>query len=197
MALCEQVYSILIVSGSEKFNNALTAALPENRYHPVRTVPGVGAAKRVLLERGYDIVIINTPLPDDYGTRLAIDLASETGCGVMLFVKSDSFAEICDQVESYGVLTISKPANGQMVLQSLLLLCATRERLRKMEQKTASIEEKMEEIRIINRAKWALIDEFKMTEEDAHHYIVRQAMNSCTSKKSVAEEIIKKYGGSR
>lgn len=193
MSLREQVYSVLLVSNSQKFNQSLIAALPENKYEPIKVVSGMGAAKRELLERGYDIVIINTPLPDDYGTRLAIDLSSEIGLGVMLFVKSENFNEVYDQVTDYGVLTVSKPASGQIVLQSMLLLCATRERLRRMEKKTASIEEKMEEIRVVNRAKWVLIDELKMSEADAHRYIERQAMNSCLTKKAVAEKIIEQY----
>lgn len=193
MSLREQVYSVLIVSNSEKFNHSFLSALPSERYLPVKTVCGVGAAKRELLNRSYDIVVINTPLPDDYGTRLAIDLSSEIGLGVMLFVRNDNFDEVYDQVTDYGVLTVSKPASGQIVMQSLNLLCATRERLRRMEKKTASIEEKMEEIRVVNRAKWVLIDELKMTEADAHRYIERQAMNSCVTKKEIAERVISRY----
>ena len=190
----ENVYSVLLVSAAEKFNSSLINALPTERYGPIKVVSGVGIAKRELLERSYDIVLINTPLPDDFGTRLAIDLSTDLGLGVIIFVRSENFSEVYDQVTDYGVLTVSKPANGQILLQSMLLVCATRERLRRMEKKTASIEEKMEEIRLVNRAKWVLIDNLKMNEAEAHRYIERQAMNSCTPKKQVAEEIIKQYG---
>ena len=67
------------------------------------------------------------------------------------------------------------------------------ERLRKSEKKSLSIEEKMEEIRLVNRAKWLLIDELKMSEPDAHRYIEKQAMDRFVSKREVAEEIIKTY----
>ena len=66
-------------------------------------------------------------------------------------------------------------------------------RLRKSEKKALSIEEKMEEIRIVNRAKWLLISELKMDEQGAHRYIEKQAMDRCISKRIVAEEIIKTY----
>ena len=36
---------------------------------------------------------------------------------------------------------------------------------------------KMDEIRIVNRAKWVLITQLKMDEAQAHHYIERQAMD--------------------
>ena len=75
----------------------------------------------------------------------------------------------------------------------IALLCGTRERLRRMEQKTASIEEKMEEIRLVNRAKWLLIEQLRMTESEAHRYIEKQAMDRCVTKRSIAENIISMY----
>ena len=65
--------------------------------------------------------------------------------------------------------------------------------MRKSFKKALSIEEKMEEIRIVNRAKWLLISELKMDEQGAHRYIEKQAMDRCISKRIVAEEIIKTY----
>ena len=65
--------------------------------------------------------------------------------------------------------------------------------LEKVRKKALSIEEKMEEIRIVNRAKWLLIGELKMDEQGAHRYIEKQAMDRCISKRIVAEEIIKTY----
>ncbi len=193
MGIREKVYSVLLVSGSEKFSRALLEALPERRYYPIRVVMGVSAARQELLERRYDIVLINTPLPDDYGTRLAIDLSNDIGLGVMIFVKSENFSDVYDQVTDYGVLTVQKPASAMIVSQSMLLLCATRERLRRMEKKTASLEERMEEIRLVNRAKWLLIDKEGMSEQDAHRYIEKTAMDRCVTKGEVARDIIDNY----
>ena len=73
------------------------------------------------------------------------------------------------------------------------ILLSAREKLRKTEKKSLSIEEKMEEIRIVNRAKWILIRELKLDEPEAHRYIEKQAMDRCISKRIVAEDIIKTY----
>ena len=72
-------------------------------------------------------------------------------------------------------------------------LASARERLRKFEKKTLSIEEKMAEIRLVNKAKWLLIGELHMDEPDAHRYIEKQAMDRCISRREIAEEIIKTY----
>ena len=51
----------------------------------------------------------------------------------------------------------------------------------------------MEEIRMVNRAKWLLISELQMDEPQAHRYIEKQAMDRCISRRKIAEEIIKTY----
>lgn len=193
MDLKERVYSLLIVSAAEKFNRSVSELLPENQFTPLIFVPDVGAAKRTLLERSFDIVIINSPLPDDFGTRLAIDICSSSATAVLLLVKAEHYHEIYSRVLPFGVLTVSKPITAQMLSQSMLLLCGTRERLRTMEKKTASVEEKIEEIRIVNRAKWILIDQLKMSEAEAHRYIEKQAMDRCVSRRVIAENIIATY----
>ena len=52
----------------------------------------------------------------------------------------------------------------------------------------------MEEIRLINRAKMLLMQNLSMTEENAHKYIEKEAMNRCVKKILIAEEVIKSYG---
>ena len=82
-----------------------------------------------------------------------------------------------------------------MVSQNLRVLCAMRERLRHMKSKQATVEEKIEEIRLTNRAKWLLIECLHMTEPDAHRYIARKAMDQKITKREAAEQIIQTYRG--
>ena len=193
MEYAERRYSVLVVSSSEKFNRSLLSLLPEDRFYPVSLSPDNSAARRVLAESRFDIVMINTPLPDDFGTHLALDACEGSGAGVMLFVKAEHYPDIAARVSPFGVLALSKPVTAQTVAQSLTLICATRERLRRMEQKTASVEEKIEEIRIVNKAKWLLIDQLKMTEQEAHRYIEKQSMDRCVTRRTIAENILATY----
>lgn len=193
MSLKERCYSILIVSATDSFVSAFDGLLPESRYSPVRTVTSISAAKRTVAERSYDFVIINSPLPDDIGTRFAIDICASNRTAVLLLVKAEIHAGIHDKVADYGVFTLPKPTTKPIMTQALNWMESMRERLRQFEKKSTSIEEKMAEIRIVNKAKWILISELKMSEPDAHRYIEKQAMDQCVSKKSIAENIIKTY----
>ena len=189
----ERCYSVLTVSSSLKFNESIRGLLPESRYFPVMVMRDAASARRELLEQSYDLVIINAPLTDEFGTRLALDVCDRSGAGVLLMVKAEHYPDIEAKVTPHGVLTLSKPTSSQMFAQSVRMLCITRERLRGMEKKTATIEEKMEEIRLVNRAKWLLIEELKMTEQEAHRYIEKQAMDLCVTKLVVAEQILSTY----
>lgn len=193
MPFKEHIYSVLIVSAAEKFNHSLRALFPEKDYHPVHFVSSVGEAQRSIVERPYDLILINAPLPDDFGRKLAIDVCTDRGSVAMLLVKSDIYAEIYDKVVDYGVLTMPKPTTVPIITQSLDYMRATRERLRRLEKKTVSLEDKMAEIRIVNRAKWALIESCKMTEADAHRYIEKQAMDRCVTRREIAESILQTY----
>lgn len=196
MSLKERVYSVLIVSAADSFNTSMTALLSESAYHPIKFASSVSIAKRAILERSYDFIIVNSPLPDDIGTRFAIDAGATKGTVILFLVRSDMHAELYDKVAEHGVFTLSKPTSKQIMMTALDWMASARERLRKFEMKTLSIEERMEEIRLVNRAKWLLISELKMEEPEAHRYIEKQAMDRCVSKREIAESIIKIYSRS-
>lgn len=193
MSLKESVYSVLIVSSSERFNTSLTALLSPQNYVPVDIVSSISYARKKLSEKKYDLVIINAPLPDEFGRQFAIDACSDKSTVVMLFVKSEIYDEIYAKVREYGVLTLRRPTSVPVMKQALDWMRTISCRLEKIEQKTQTLEEKMAEIRIINRAKWALIDSCRMTEADAHRYIEKQAMDRCVTRRNIAETILQTY----
>ena len=187
--------SVLIVSSSVKAEEYLRDILDTAQFSPVVTASGAGEAKRMQLENHYDLVLINAPLADDFGTELAIEIAEDSASGVILFVKNELFEQVSYKAEDYGVLTVAKPGSRQGIYQAIKLLVATRRRIKTFENKAVTLEAKMKEIRLINRAKWILIDRFKMSEADAHKYIEKTAMDNCVKRGEIAENIIRTYEG--
>ena len=184
-------YSVLSVAAAEKFHTSLRELLPSGRYNPVHSAFDAAEARRRILESRYDIIVISAQLRDEFCTHLAQHFAENSGAGILLLVKPEYYSDVSAQVTPLGVLTLAKPTSPQLMLQCMELLCGTRERLRRMEQKSASIEDKMAEIRLVNRAKWVLIERQGMSEQDAHRYIEKQAMDRCVPKRVVAEEILR------
>lgn len=192
MNLKECVYSMLIVSSSNTLNSALRSLFDERIYFPVHIVSSISAAKLAMNEREYDFLIINSPLHDEQGINYAIDLCSKSDVIVLLMVSSEIHDEIYSKVAPYGVYTLPKPTSRAILERALAWMISSRERIRRYENKNLSIEHKMEEIRLVNRAKWALISHYNMSEPDAHRYIEKLAMDRCVTRKEIADEIIKK-----
>ncbi len=193
MKFKEQVYSVLVVSASEKFNQVLPEIFSVPSFSPVSIVSNVSAAKRAITEHDYDFLVVNSPLPDDSGVLFAIDTVSGSNTVVLFLVRAEQYDDLYGKLAEHGVFLMQKPASKAAFQTASGWLISARERLRKTEKKTLSIEEKMNEIRLVNRAKWLLISELKMTEPDAHRYIEKQAMDRCVGKRQIAEEIIKTY----
>jgi AmiR/NasT family two-component response regulator len=190
MVFQERTYSVLLVSAGEKFARTLSGLLPPTDFFPITTVRSADEARRRLLSTSYDLVLINAPLPDELGTRLAMDVCSGSEAGVLLLVGSELYREVCAQVTEYGVLTLSKPTSSQLLSHSLRALCAMRERLRRQGEKQATVEDKIQEIRLVNRAKWALIQHRGLTEEEAHRHIEKSAMDRRVSRREAAQRIL-------
>ena len=193
MIFRDETYSVLLVSASEKFNTVTASLLPGSEFWPVTVVKTAGEAQRRLLEKEYDVVLVNTPLPDEFGSRLAVDVCLRTQAGVLLLVKREIHDEIYYKVMESGVITLPKPISEQTMSQMLRTLCAVRERLRHAEERQSSVEQKIEELRLVNRAKWRLIENLHMTEEDAHRTIRRHAMDRRISQREAAEDILRTY----
>ena len=72
-------------------------------------------------------------------------------------------------------------------------MISAREMLRTVEKKAGKAEDKLQEIRIVNKAKWFLIDNEDMSESDAHRYIEQQAMAAGITKRQAAQIVIDRY----
>ena len=196
MIFQERTYAVLIVSASEKFDTQMRALLPGTDYYPIHSAASVGQAKRRLLETAYDLVLILAPLKDDFGSQLAVDICAESSAGALLFVRGELLDGVSAGVAEHGVMVLPMPTSSALVSQSLRMLCAQRERLRRMEARQQSVEEKIEEIRLVNRAKWLLIENEHMSEAEAQHYVEKQSMDRRITKRQAAEDIIRSCGKS-
>ena len=192
MATEKRKYRVLVADSGDKIYEYISQSLPCGDYDPIVKAGDAGEVRRMMLDTPADIVIINTPLRDEFGTELAIDLAEGTA-GVLLLVKNELYDQVCYKAEDNGVLTLSKPTSRQGFYSAVKLLTAMTARLSRLEKVNHTLQEKMADIRVVNRAKWLLIEHHHMKEQDAHYFIEKQAMDTRLSRREVAENIIRSY----
>ena len=185
--------SVLIVSKTDKPIEFIKEVLPKNDFYPILSAANAGEAKRALINSDVDIVIINTPLGDDFGMRLAIDIVTERKSGVLLLVKTELYEEVSYKMEQYGVLTLTKALNRTTLYQTVKLLSATSNKIRRLEENAQRLEKRLHEMKTVNKAKGYLIEFEGLTEEEAHKFIEKDAMDNCIRKIDAAKKIIDKY----
>ncbi len=181
-------HSILIVSSSEQFVMAVKSTLVG--FVTIEVRRSAALARRTLLEREFELVVISEPLPDELGENLAMDVMEKSRSLVLLFVPREKYGDTLERVTDSGVLVIASPASRGLIDKGVRFLLATGKRLRKLEQRTRQAEEKLEETRLISQAKILLVEKRHMSEDDAHRYIGKLAMDEGMTRKYIAEQII-------
>lgn len=186
-------HSVLIVSASARETESIRGLLLESGFARVSVAADAAtAAERCGMEQ-HDIVIISSPIQGESGVRLACGITEQGYAGVLLLVKNEQYEELFRRVERYGVMLLPKPVSRTLFLQALRLLAAMRERMRGAEDRARTLETRMNEMKMVERAKWVLVEYLKMSEAEAHRYIEKQAMDRRTTRGEIAEGILKTY----
>ena len=183
----------LIVTSGEKSLSVITSILSQASIADITSVNTAGEARRLLIENEYDICIINSPLPDETGENLSCMIAEKAICQPIIIVKNENYDLISSRVEDYGVLTVSKPVNRAMLWTAMKLALAANRRIKAVRKENMILLRKIEDIRIVDRAKCILVSQLSMCEPDAHRYIEKHAMDMRITKREAAEEILKIY----
>lgn len=185
--------SALIISNSEKSIIYLTEVLKKAAVTSITNISNAAEARRLLIEKDFDLCIINAPLPDEFGESLARNIASKGISEVILIVKAEVYDEVSAKTEDFGVITISKPISKTLLWNALKMASVTHKKIMAVQNENKKLLQKIEDIKNVDRAKCILISHFSMTESEAHRYIEKQAMDMRTTRREVAEEILKVY----
>jgi len=183
----------LVVSGSDKGLDAVGQLLKSSGYGRITSINNGSEARRIIDTNEFELVIINTPLQDEFGHELSIMIAESSTAGIILICKSDIADDVSEKVGDFGVCVVPKPLNKMIFHQSLKLVQATRSRMLGLKKENVKLLTKIDEMRLINRAKCTLMQYLKFTEPQAHKYIEKQAMNTRQTRREVALRILATY----
>ncbi len=181
---------VFVISKSDKGFNAVKELLSFDKNVSYTFAKSGGEARRIIMSEEFDIAIVNAPLGDEFGDSLCTELCETAFCETIMLVKSDLFDEVSYTVGEYGVLTISKPVSKVLFHQTYMLAVAGRRRSDNLRKENKKLLSKIEEIKLVERAKWALMQKDGMDEQQAHRYIEKRAMDSRLTRYEVARDII-------
>ncbi len=183
---------ILAVAASERSAEALTSLLKEKGEYFITPCIGAAAARRLALDEEWDTIIINYPLSDEPGIDLAHMITSSTDSAVIMIMKEELIPIFSNDLAKSGILIVSKPVLKPILFQTIRLAETIKERLRAKDLEIKRLEGKLDDARIISKAKCCLIEK-GMKEHEAHKAIERTAMDRRITLRESAVLLLKKY----
>lgn len=185
--------SVLIASNTPETMGIISTLLQSRAFDRIVTSQSGSQARRDIMESDFDLIIIDTPLTDEFGDDFSIHAAEHSSAGIILIVDSNHLYDVSDIVEDYGVFVLPKPVSPEYFYQAAKLMDSCRKRVLYLENQNQKLQHQIQEIRTVDRAKLVLIQVLNMTEAQAHKYIERQAMDLRQSKLQTAENILRTY----
>ena len=191
--LKENRYNVLLVSSSEQFNKKTVDLLSSNIYVELTISTNIDQARRLIVERKFDIVIVDSPVNGDKGFYFALSLCDKDEFEILVLAKQTDYDEAYFRLHDFGVFVLSKPIEEDLFVQTLRILSITRDKITTVKQSNLSFKDKLDEIKIVSEAKVLIVKNMHVDENEAHKLIEQNAMNLRITKKMSAEMFIKKY----
>lgn len=183
--------NILIAGKSEQICNDIILLLEGEDNRTFAFTDGI--SMRSIDVTKFDIIIISTPLSDEFGLDLAAELHSKTDAFLIILTKGELAQEIQKKMRFTGAFVIGRPCSKSAIQQAIRLAGIAGESMKKLAEEKHRLEQQIDDIKIINRAKICLMQYLKLTEEQAHRHIQKQAMDLRKSLRETAEDILSTY----
>jgi len=185
--------SALIITSGERSGTVLAELLAAEKCSDCIIVSTSEETKEQLKKRSFDLFVINTPLAARDGFQLAVYLSERLSGEIILIVSEESAKHTCESASEHGIITLTKPLNASAFRTAFLLARAMRNRWAMLHKENIKLQQKIDDIRIVDRAKSILVSRMGMSEPEAHRYLEKQAMDRRITRREVANSIIKTY----
>ena len=94
----------LIVSAGASSNEYIAARLAEMGYARPVILPSGAEARRRMPDADFDLIVVNAPLPDEFGHELCMDAVASTDAGVVFLVKAAQAEQLLAPLNEQAVV---------------------------------------------------------------------------------------------
>ncbi|MCF0105449.1 MAG: ANTAR domain-containing protein [Holdemanella sp.] len=185
----------LIVSSNKDMFTKLKDAIQSKQFISIQHGTSAIDAKTRLRNEKVDLVILVTPLVDEFGINTARDISHSFDVNVILLVKSDIYDQTVYKLQEERIFVLSTPTNRMMVYQTVNMMHTFIYQLSIRDKEINKLRKKLLDQQKINQAKLILVENYHYTEEKAHKYLEKLAMDNSMTKVMVAQSIIEKAKG--
>lgn len=181
---------VLVVEDEALIRLDLTEMLTEEGYVIAGEAGDGEAAVTLARELTPDLVIMDVKMPKVDGIAAAASIVEERIAPVVMLT-AFSQRELIERARDAGAMAyLVKPFARHELVPAIELAVSRYAEKKSLEDEVATLTERLETRKVVDRAKGLLMSRQSMAEPDAFRWIQRTAMDRRTTMKAVAEAIV-------
>ncbi|MBQ8171879.1 MAG: ANTAR domain-containing protein [Oscillospiraceae bacterium] len=141
----------------------------------------------------YDIIIVSTPLRSEFGLNYIAGVTKRTSACIICLAKTELAEDVQNRIKFTGAYVLPRPFTKGALIQTVKMAMLARDNMQRLRSENTELSRRLDDTKIINRAKCCLIQYLNFTEEQAQQHIHRLAMDSRRTKREIAEDILHTY----
>lgn len=181
---------ILLITNTDSSEGFIKELLMNASYNKIWTAYNYSDGTNLLDVHPFDLVIINAPMRDELGDRLAKYAAHRTYTSILFIARETVYAMNHDMLTKFGILCVKKPVAVKPFQQLLKVVESTCVQVSKLEKHKVECRERIDEIRLVDAAKWHLISQFNISESQATRTFELFAIDRKVSRLTAADLIL-------
>lgn len=186
-----KIKNILIAGKNKQVCENIAALLEDTNCKTVSLTDGI--RMRSIDTDKFDVIVISTPLEDEFGLDLAAELHGKSSAALVVITKGELAEAVQSKIKFTGAFVIGRPCGKAALLQAIRFADIAGENLKRLTEEKNRLEQQLEDMKVINRAKLCLMQYLSLTEEQAHRHLQKHAMDLRKTQKQAAEDILIMY----
>ena len=185
--------NVLIVNRRPELVEQLIAVLQPRGYVIQDACASGMQGLRSASARPVDIAIVGFTLSDMSGLEFAADLLDKCDCSVLMITPQDQVSYVKEQSQGMDVVPLPRPVTAQGLLSTLELMQHYRTRIRRVSDESQKLRSDLDRRALADRAKVALMQHTELTEAEAWRFLQKRSMDTGTSLRDVANQVLDQY----
>ena len=187
-------HRVLVAEDDSLIRMDLSEMLREEGYGVVGEAPNGQAAVDLTEQLRPDLVIMDIKMPVRDGIDAAREIASKRLAPVVMLTAFSQRDFIEKAREAGAMAYLVKPFTKADLVPAIEVAVSRYQELRTLEDEVASMQERLETRKLVERAKGLLMEKQTLSEPEAFKWIQRAAMDRRTTMKAVAQVVVETLG---
>ena len=187
-------HRVLVAEDDSLIRMDLTEMLREEGYDVVGEAPNGQVAVELTESLAPDLVIMDIKMPVRDGIDAATEIAEKRLAPVVMLT-AFSQRDFIDKARDAGAMAyLVKPFTKADLVPAIEVAVSRYQELKQLEREVATMNERLETRKLVERAKGLLMEKQALSEPDAFKWIQRAAMDRRTTMKAVAQVVVETLG---